>query len=1063
MSGIARFFIDRPIFAIVISLFLVLSGAISLSGLPTAQFPEIALPTVRVMSAFPGASSDIVEDGVSSPLDTMINGVTDMKRIKSVSSDDGSSYIEVTFDLERDVDMASVETQNRVSQVMANLPQEVQSIGVTVVKASPDTLMYVSFYAPGGEYGRNFLGSYLNNYMLDEFKRVTGVGDVQVFGSEFGMRVWLHPDKMAALGVSMPEALAAIQEQNKQAAAGTVGAPPASSSTGLQYSLRLQGRLKDPEEFRNIIVRSRSDGSFVRMRDIARVELDEKDYGIEATYNGAESATVGIALSPGANAVATADLMHAKLDELSKQFPKGMKYDIVYDTSRFVEESIHEVVLTFRDALILVLLVVFIFLQSWRATLIPMLAVPVSLMATFIAYQALGFSINTLSLFGMILAIGIVVDDAIVVVEAVEQKIETGLAPKEAAREAMDEVSGPVIAIALVLSAVFVPMAFVPGVSGQLYKQFALTIAVSTSFSALVALTLTPALCALMLKPKDEHAKKGPLGRFFDKFNRGFANLTERYLGVAGYALKSMKRLVLAMAVLFICLIVAFRATPTGFVPDEDVGGFFTYVILPEGASTGRTKDVLATLSKRMEKLPGVDGVLAVSGFDLLSTTSAPNAGLLIAKLKPWAERKDKNEKAAALIQQATMQGADLPEASAFAFNPPALPGFGAVSGFSMMIQARQSQTALELAQTTQDFLQAASKRPEIGRISSTFAANTPSYQLTVDRDKIKKQGIKIDDVFSTLQVNLGSLQVNDFTLYGKNYKVLMQADTDYRRDISALSRLYVSNSSGEMVPLDTVVTAKPIQTSRFLTRFNLYRTAEITGSPAAGYSSGEALKALEETAAKTLGPGYGYEWSGQTKEEVDTGNAATYVLLLSVVVVFLFLAALYESWAIPLAVLLAVPFGILGAMLGLKFTGTAFDVYGQIGLVTLIGLAAKNAILIVEYANLYHEGGMGLVDSALKAARQRLRPILMTSFAFILGVVPLAIASGAGAASKHSVGITVFFGMLTATLLAVIFVPALYVFVNTVSARLFKKKDKHEDTGTPPDNKPTPAGGTTP
>ena len=1053
MAGIARYFIDRPIFAIVISLFLVLAGTLSLMGLPISQYPDIALPTVRVTTLYPGASADIVEEGVSMPLDTMINGVTDMKSIKSVSGDDGSSSISVTFELERDPDQAAVETQNRVSQVMASLPSEVKDIGVTVRKASPDTLMYMALYSPKGEYNRLFLGNYLNNYLLDEFKRVKGVGDVQVFGSEFGMRVWLKPDRMAALGVSVPDVVAAVREQNKQVAAGQVGQPPAQSDTGLQYSLRMQGRLVDAEQFRDIIIRARPDGASIHLGDIARVELDAEGYGTQARFNGREAAGLGISLSPGANAMETAELVKHKLEELSKSFPAGMQYQIVYDTSLFVEESIAEVVKTFEEALVLVLLVVFLFLQSWRATLIPMVAVPVSLVATFIAYQFLGFSINTLSLFGMVLAIGIVVDDAIVVVEAVEHKMDhEGLSAREATRAAMDEVSGPVIAIALVLSAVFVPMAFVPGVTGQLYKQFALTIAVSTMFSALVALTLTPALCSLLLVPKDKDKKPGPLGRFFAAFNRRFARLTERYLGVAGFALGSMKRLLLAMLLLLIALVLAFRATPSGFVPDEDQGAFFMHVALPEAASTQRTQQVLAELTPRIQALSGVAGVMSVSGFDLMSTTAAPNAGLLIVQLKPWADREDAKQKAAALVMQATMQGMALPEALSFAFNPPALPGFGAMSGFSMMLQARAGQTPEELAATTQAFLLAAGKRPEIGRITTTFGANTPNYQLEVDREKVKKQGIRLDDVFSALQVNLGSLQVNDFTLAGRNYKVVVQADADYRRDIGALSKLYVRNSAGSMVPLDTLVSAKPGVSARYLTRYNLYRTAEISGTPAAGYSSGQALEALRETAAQVLGPDYGYEWAGQTREEVETGNAATMVLLLSVVVVFLFLAALYESWSIPLAVLLAVPFGILGAMLGLKFTGTAFDVYGQIGLVTLIGLAAKNAILIVEFANLYREQGMPLREAALKAAELRLRPIIMTSFAFILGVVPLVLASGAGAASKHSVGIAVFSGMLTATLLAVIFVPALYVLVRGASERFFGNKDEQKKT---PDNAP--------
>jgi multidrug efflux pump len=1044
----AKFFIDRPVFAVVVSLFLVLAGSLSLLGLPVAQFPDIALPTVKVTTLYPGAGADVVEEAVTAPLDSQINGVTDMKYIRAVSGDDGSASISVTFELGRDPDIAAVETQNRVSQVVPRLPGEVNAIGVTVNKASSDTLMYVTLYSPDDSYDRLFIDNYVYNFIVDSIKRVPGVGDVKVFGAEFGMRIWLQPDRMASYRLTTTDVMRAIQEQNKQAVAGQVGQPPADSESGFQYSLRLQGRLVEEEEFGAIVLRTRPDGSFLRLRDVARIELGAAGYATTARYNGREASAFGVSLAPGANALNTAELIREQLDTLKAAFPAGLDYAVAYDTSEFVDASIEEVVHTFFEALALVLIVVFLFLQSWRAVLIPMLAVPVSLIATLISYQALGFSINTLSMFGMVLAIGIVVDDAIVVVEAVEHKIaHLGMRARDATYEAMSEVSGPVVATALVLAAVFVPMAFVPGVTGQLYQQFALTIAVSTLFSALVALTLTPALSALLLRPRAAEPR-GPVARFFAAFNRGFDAMTVRYTQVVGVGVRGLKRLVFLLVVLFAGLYILFRVTPTGFVPDEDQGAFFMQVVLPEAAALSRTETVIEDLGAEVRELPGVESVMSIVGFDLLSGTAAPNGGLVVARLDPWAERSAPEEQIDALLQRAGAIGMRRPEALAFPFNPPALPGFGAVSGFSMMLQARGSQSAEELADMARSFVAAANARPEIGRASTTYAAATPGYRLRVDRERVKKLGIPISDVFGTLQAYLGGVQVNDFSRFGKNYRVTLQADAAYRRDISALSKLFVRNGNGEMVPLDTIVTAIPDTGPRFTMRYNLYRSAEITGTPASGYSSGQALQALRDVAAEVLPADYGYEWSGQSLEEVETGNIAALVLALSVVVVFLFLAALYESWSVPFAVLLAAPLGILGAMIGTLVGGMNFDVYGQIGLVTLVGLAAKNAILIVEFAKQNYEKGTALAEAALEAARLRLRPILMTSFAFILGVTPLVLASGAGAASKQSVGIAVFSGMLSATILGSLLVPAFYVLVQTLAERLSGRREDAATAG---------------
>jgi len=1034
---VARFFIDRPVFAIVIALILSLAGVLSLTGLPVAQYPEISPPTVRITSLYPGASAQVVEDGVTAPLDSQINGATGMTAIKAVSSADGTSVVTVQFSLETDPDIAAVETQNRVSQVLPQLPAEVNAIGVTVRKASADTLMYVAFHSPGGAYGRTFISNYLDNLIVDELKRVEGVGDVAVYGSPFAMRVWLKPDRLAALGLTPMDVVAAVREQNAQAAPGAVGQPPTATPSGFQYSLELQGRINDAAQFENIVLKTGPDGSQVRIRDVARVELGAKAYAQEASLNGKPAAAIGIALSPGANAMATAEELKARLEDMKAGFPPDFDYEIVYDSSTFVAESITEVQHTLRDALILVLLVVFLFLQSWRATLIPMLAVPVSLLATLIAYQALGFSINTLSLFGMVLAIGIVVDDAIVVVEMVEHKmLHDRLPPVEATRQAMDEVSAPIIATTLVVAAVFVPMAFIPGVSGQLYEQFALTIAVSTLFSSLVALTLTPALCAILLKPRPEQPGSGLLDRFFARFNAWFDRLTGKYGRFIGLTTSHLKRVAVFLALVIGAVVLLFRVTPTGFVPDEDVGAFFVQALLPEASNAQRTDAVLADFSGKLGALPGVESVMAISGFDVLSGTASPSAGLMVAKLAPWEERGSEAS-ASALIRKANMLGYITPQAMIFGFGPPALPGFGASSGFSMMLQARAGQSSEDLAAMTRAFIAEASQQPEIGRISSSFNAGTPNYRLTVDRERAKQLGLALTDVYQTLQILLGGSQVNDFTRYGKNYKVMLQADGAYREDIAGLGLINVkSRTTGQMVPLSAVVSVEKGAAPRFTSRYNLYGSADITGAPAPGYSSGEALAALERTAAKVLPAGYGYEWAGVTREEVETGNAAAVVMALSVLVVFLFLAALYESWSIPVAVLLGVPFGVLGALLALLLRGLDFNVYGQIGVVTLVGLSAKNAILIVEFAKLNREAGMGIAEAARDAAVQRLRPILMTSFAFILGVIPLVIASGAGAASKQSVGTVVFGGMLVSTIMAVLVVPALYAIVQTLTER---------------------------
>ncbi|HKE96326.1 MAG TPA: multidrug efflux RND transporter permease subunit [Povalibacter sp.] len=1036
----ARFFIDRPVFAIVISLFLVLIGTISLLTLPVGEFPEIALPTVQVKAAYVGASSDVVEQAVTAPLDRQINGVTDMLYINGVSGDDGSSSITVTFRLERDPDLAAVEVQNRVSQATATLPEEVINAGVTVRKQSPDTLMYLLLTSTDPSLDSLFVNNYAYVYVVDPLKRIMGIGDVNIFGSEYGMRIWLRPDRMASLHLTATDVANAIKEQNIQAPAGQVGQPPADKDQSFQYSLRARGRLVEPEEFADIIIGSRPDGSFIRVRDVGRVELGGKDYSFRTEFRGQPAVVMAIALAPGANAMQTAALVRAELENMKRSFPKGLDYKIMYDTSEFVSASIEEVIRTFIEALLLVLIVVYLFLQSWRATLVPMLAVPVSLIATFAAYQALGFSINTLSLFGMVLAIGIVVDDAIVVVEAVEQNMHAHkLSPLEATRKAMGEVQGPVIAIALVLAAVFVPMAFIPGVTGQLYRQFALTIAVATLFSALVALTLTPALCSMLLKPSEEHEPgaepRSPLRRFFHKFNHGFERLNHHYGEAAGKGARRVALVAITVGVVIAFIVGLLRITPTGFVPDEDKGAFFMQVILPEAAAQQRTLNVVRQVDNLLRDEPGIDAVTAIVGYDLISGTAASNGALVIVRLKSWGERRSRDLHVQSLLARAMAKTQHIPEAIIVGFNPPALPGFGAISGFTAMLQARGNQTPEELAQVAQQFIGAATKEPAIGRVTTTFSATTPNYRLRVDREKVKKLGVPVSDVFTTLQTFMGGYQVNEFTNFGRNYKVTIQADAEFRTEVRDIARLFVRNAQGDMVPMDAFTTPTPGTGARFLQRYNLYRTAALSGVPAPGASSGQAISAIERVAA-TLPADYAIEWTGQSLQEIQAGGTAMIVMALSIIVVFLFLAALYESWTVPFAVLLATPFGFMGALLALKLTGIAFNVYGQIGLVTLIGLSAKNAILIVEFAKLNREAGKPLIESALEAARLRLRPILMTSFAFILGVVPLAIASGAGAASKHSVGVAVFGGMIAATVLTALAVPGFYVMIQGLAEK---------------------------
>ncbi|SHI01338.1 efflux RND transporter permease subunit [Desulfofustis glycolicus] len=1030
----AKFFINRPVFAIVTSLILLLAGGIAGLTLPIAQFPQITLPTIQVSAIYPGADAGVVEESVALPIETQINGVEGMSYMSSTASGSGYYSLNVTFGLEADPDIASVQVQNRVAQANAQLPSDVLASGVTTKKTTPDTLMYIALYSPQQTYDELFLANYTAINIVESIKRVKGVGNVQLFGAEFGMRVWLHPERMATRGLTPGDIYQAIKEQNAQAPAGKVGQLPAPDEQQFQYSVQVRGRLSDPEEFENIIVRAQADGSAIRIKDVARVELGAKDYNYAARYNGKPAVAFSINLTPDGSAIETSQLIRKKLDELAISFPDDVDYEIVNDNTVFIKASLESVAHTFFEALLLVLLVVFLFLQSFRATLIPMLAVPVSLVGTFAAFVLLGFTINTMTMFAMVLAIGIVVDDAIIVVEAVEHHMAHGLTPRQATVQAMEEVSGPVIATALILAAVFVPVAFLGGMAGVMYKQFAVTVAVSTLLSAFVALTLTPALCSLLLRPADPSKRGRGFNRFFGLFNRLFDAMTVRYGRTVQVAIK---RIVISCTMLAIIILAAFaimRQVPGAFVPAEDQGYFIGSVIMPDASSLNRTIGVGDQVQQVLMAQPAIARSLVISGFSILTGSIQSDAALFVAVLKPWAERKQPELGLAATMQAVLAEAGAIPEAVILAFNPPPIPGLGATGGFSFKLQDQTGASPMELATVAGQLVAEAKKRPEIGQVYSKFNPGTPAYRLELDRDRAKKLGVAISDITLALQTFLGGLNVNDFTRFGRTYKVTLQAEPQFRSDIDGIRLFHVRNANGEMIPLSNLVVPVSIAAANTLERYNMFRSAELSGEPAPGFSSGEAIKAMEETAAQVLPQGYGYEWSGISLQEKESAGQAPIIFALALVFVFLFLAALYESWSIPFAVLLAVPIGVFGAMSGLWLTGQTNSIYAQIGLILLIGLAAKNAILIVEFAKMKHDEGQSPEAAALEASKLRLRPIIMTSMAFLLGVVPLIIKGGAGAAAQKAMGITVFSGMLTATFIAVFLVPVLFVAISRLT-----------------------------
>jgi len=1043
----ARFFINRPIVAMVIAILMVIIGLVAMSGLPTAQFPNIVPPEIQVKATYVGADAQTVEQSVATPIEQQMSGVDNMNYMYSINANNGQMTLYVNFDVKTDPNTDQILTQMRQSQAESQLPSDVRNYGVTVQKSTSAPLIMFAVYSPNGTYDDIFLSNYSYININDQMTRVKGIASIQVFGAgQYSMRFWVKPDQLAKLNITIPEIVNAIQAQNNVNPAGQIGAEPVPKGQEFTYAVRAQGRLQQEDEFAKIVLRAQPDGSLVRLSDVARIELGAQTYNLKGRLNGKPAALVALYQLPGSNAIEAADGAKKLMERLKESFPADMDYVVALDTTLAVTEGIKEIVQTLWEALALVILVVFLFLQGWRATLIPLLAVPVSLVSTFSLFPLFGFSINTLSLFGLVLAIGLVVDDAIVVVEAVEHHIEHGLSPKDATLKAMEEVSGPVIAIAIILAAVFVPTAFIPGITGRLYQQFAVTIAVSVIISAFNALTLSPALSALLLRPRKP--ARGPVGAFFRWFNRVFDRATGGYVSTCGLLVRKS-----AVALLFLAGITVFtgllgKEIPTSFLPEEDQGYFYAGVQLPDAASLQRTDDVVRMTEQILSKTPGVEYYSSIIGYNMLSSVQNTYSGFFFVTLKGWGERKKPEEKYEAILAHVNGAMREIPGAVGFAFSPPAIPGIGTSGGVTFILEDRAGKDLAFLVENTNRFIAAARQRPELGRVSTTFLPTVPQLSVDVDRDKVLKQGVPLSDVYKTLQCFMGGAFVNYFNRFGRQWQVYVQAEGDYRTRAEELGQFYVRNNDGNMVPLSALTRTSGAVGPEFTMRFNLYRAAQINASAKPGYSSAQAMQALEEVFAATMPREMGFDYLGMSYQEkqAQQGVSPAVIFGFSLLCVFLILAAQYESWSLPFSVLLGTPVAVAGAFAGLWVGNYENNVYAQIGLVMLIGLAAKNAILIVEFAKMGYDQGKPLMEAALEGARLRLRPILMTSFAFILGCVPLAKASGAGGLSRQVMGFTVIGGMLAASFIAIFLIPVTFYVVEKLS----HGKAKHESPEAP-------------
>jgi multidrug efflux pump len=1042
-----RFFIDRPVFAAVISIVIVLAGIVAIRALPIAQYPELTPPQIVVSATYPGASAETIAQTVAAPLEQQINGVEGMLYMQSSNSSSGQMSLTVTFSQETDPDQATIDVNNRVQRATPTLPQEVTRLGVTVSQRSTSILGLVAMFSEDGRYDATYVGNYALLNVIDDLKRIPGVGDAALLGQrDYSMRIWLSPDKLARYGLTTTDVATAIREQNAQFAAGRFGDEPNDPSTPFTYTATTQGRLPDAEAFGNIILRSDINAATLRLKDVARVELGAASYSVDSKLNGKAAVPIAVYLQTGANALATMEALKKRLDELKTSFPEGMTYNIPYDTTKFIEVSIKEVIKTFIEAIVLVVLVVFLFLQNFRATLIPVIAVPISIIGTFAGMYMFGFSINLLTLFGLVLAIGIVVDDAIVVLENVERIMATEhLPPREAAIKAMGEVTGPVIAIVLVLCAVFIPVSFMGGLAGAMYKQFAVTIAMSVTISGIVALTLTPALCALILKPGHREPALP-----FRLFNRFFEKMTGGYVSGVGFLAKRFAVGLVLFAALLVGTGLMFKVVPGSLVPDEDQGVLLGVAVLPPAASLNRTVAAMDEAAANISRHPAVENVFAISGFDLLSGGEKTSAATTFVTLKDWELRKTPDLDARNLPATFIGMNAGIKDAMILFFNPPPISGLSNTGGFEFYVQDRTGGGVQSLSAATTQLVEAAAKRPELAGVRTTFDTNVPQYRLDLDRDMAKALGVPISSVFETMQSTFGSLYVNDFTLYGRNYRVNLQSEAAFRQTPKDLKQVFVRSSNAKMVPLDALVKAERVVGPDQFERFNAFAAAKVMGNPAPGYTSGAAIAAMQEVAREALPQGFQIAWTGSAYQELATSGTGSQAMIFGIIMVFLILAAQYEKWTLPLAVIMAVPFALFGALLAVWLRGLTNDIYFQIGMVTLIGLAAKNAILIVEFAVLARQEGKSAADAALEAAKLRFRPIVMTSLAFILGVVPLAISTGAGSASRHSIGTGVIGGMLAATFVATFFIPMFY--------RLIAWRE-----GAPAKDKPAQAGAPTP